>query len=99
MTDRARESGWAVRRVLENAGILSFASLLVMSLALGRYSGALVWSGALTVFFAHAWQARSQRRLELLSDAGAAAVPYPRHFDALRWLGIALAFAGTALSL
>ncbi len=98
MTDRTRASCWAVRRVFENAGILTFASLLVMSVALGRYSGALVWSGALMVFFAHAWQTRSQRRLEALADPAAVEVPYPRHFDVLRWTGLALAVAGAALT-
>jgi len=96
---RPRTPGWAVRRVLENAGILIFASLAVMSLVLGRYSGALVWCGALVVFFAHAWETRAPRRFDEVSTTAIVEAAHPRHFDALRWLGIALAFAGTALSL
>lgn len=99
MTGRPREAGWALRRVLENAGILIFASLLVMSIALGRYSGALVWCGALAVFFAHAWEARSRRRLNALSAVPTVEATQPRHFDTLRWIGLALALCGAALAL
>ena len=86
---------YAVRRVLENAGILTFASLFVMSAALGRYAVALVWGGALIVFFAHTWEGRSQRA----SDAPKARdgmTLRPRHYDTLRWLGLALSVAGVA---
>ena len=86
---------YAVRRVLENAGILTFASLLVMSVALGRYAGALVWCGALIVFFTHTWERRSQRASELPTAPGGMALR-PRHYDTLRWLGLTLALAGVA---
>jgi hypothetical protein len=99
VTARTREPGWVVRRVLENAGLLIFASLLVMSVGLGRYTGALVWCGALLVFFAHAWEARVSRRLEELPVGAASAAPRPRHFNALRWVGIALALGGAGLTL
>jgi len=56
MTDRFEKAG--VWRVLENAGVLAFASLLAMSLVMGRYTGALVWLGALLVFFSQAWETR-----------------------------------------
>lgn len=82
-----------LRRALENAGILSFASLLVMSLALGRYTGALVWCGALLVFFAHAWEGSVLQRHDLAPDAALAAARR-RRFDALRGVGVALALAG-----
>lgn len=98
MTVRRREPGWVVRRVLENAGILIFASLLVMSVGFGRYTGALVWCGALLVFFAHAWEARALKRIEELPVGAVTVAPRPRHFDALRWLGIALALGGAALA-
>jgi hypothetical protein len=58
MTGQAEKSGSRVWRVLENAGILTFASLLAMSLLMQRYAVALVWFGALLVFFAQAWEAR-----------------------------------------
>jgi hypothetical protein len=95
MSSRAREPGDAVRRVLENAGILIFASLLVMSIALGRYTGALVWCGALMVFFAHAWEGRASRRSATEvepQEVGAR----PRHYDALRWVGVLLSLLGAA---
>jgi hypothetical protein len=90
-----------LRRVLENAGLLTLASLLVMSLALGRYDGALVWCGALLVFFAQAWEGRTRRRADADRAAVDAAVPEKtRHFDALRWVGVTLACSGAiALSL
>jgi hypothetical protein len=95
MSRRTREPGQAVRRVLENAGILIFASLLVMSMALGRYSGALVWCGALLVFFTHTWESRSQRpNADPAVLAGTAL--RRRHYDALRWLGLALSLTGVA---
>jgi len=86
----------ALRRVLENASILTFASLLVMSLALGRYTGALVWTGALLVFFAQAWEARAPLRSDDESPAPDARRASPRHFDVLRWLGVMLALGGVA---
>jgi hypothetical protein len=95
MSIRARDPGEAVRRVLENAGILIFASLLVMSIALGRYTGALVWCGALIVFFAHAWEGRASRRYAtetVPQESGAR----PRHYDALRWVGVVLSLLGAA---
>jgi hypothetical protein len=97
MSSRAREPSDAVRRVLENAGILIFASLLVMSIALGRYTGALVWCGALMVFFAQAWEGRASRHgtteIALPPAPGGAR---PRHYDALRWVGVALSLLGAA---
>ena len=96
MSSRAREPSDAVRRVLENAGILIFASLMVMSIALGRYTGALVWCGALMVFFAHAWEGRASRQ----GTADIAPRPTegarPRHYDTLRWVGVALSLLGAA---
>ena len=94
MMSRTRPPSEQLRRVLENAGILIFASLLVMSVALGRYTGALVWGGALLVFFAHAWEGRAQPPA---ADAGAAEAAVPvraRRFDVLRWLGVTLALGG-----
>jgi hypothetical protein len=95
MNGRTREPAYALRRVLENAGILIFASLLVMSVVLGRYSGALVWCGALIVFFAHTWEGRSHRQREDPSAMVGAAMR-PRPYDALRWLGLALSLTGVA---
>jgi hypothetical protein len=95
MSSRARDPGDAVRRVLENAGILIFASLLVMSIALGRYTGALVWCGALMVFFAHAWEGRASRR-SATDVAPQAEGARPLHYDALRWVGVALSLLGAA---
>jgi hypothetical protein len=91
--ERARPR-YAVRRVLENAGILIFASLLVMSVALGRYAGALVWCGALIVFFTHTWERRSHRAGESPTAPGGMAL-HPR-YDTLRWLGLTLSLAGVA---
>jgi hypothetical protein len=85
---------YAVRRVLENACILTFASLLVMSVALGRYAGALVWCGALIVFFTHTWERRAHRASESATAPGGMALR--RRYDTLRWLGLALALAGVA---
>jgi hypothetical protein len=91
--ERARPR-YAVRRVLENAGILTFASLLVMSVALGRYAGALVWCGALIVFFTHTWERRSHRASESPTTPDGMALR-PR-YDTLRWLGLTLSLAGVA---
>jgi hypothetical protein len=95
MNGRTCEPRYSVFRVLENAGILTFASLLVMSLALGRYSGALVWSGALIVFFTHTWEGRSRRVSEALHSRAGGALR-PRHYDALRGLGLILSLTGAA---
>jgi hypothetical protein len=77
-----------VARVLGNAALLTFATLLVVSVATGRVAGSLLWGGALLVFFAPALD-RPQR---------AAAPPSARTRlgDALRWCGLALAVAGAA---
>ena len=96
MSSRASEPGEAVRRVLENAGILIFASLLVMSIALGRYTGALVWCGALMVFFAHAWEGRASRHCATDVAPQGPEGARPRYYDALRWLGVALSLLGAA---
>ena len=51
-----------MRRVFENAGILIFASLFVMSVALGRYSVALVpIIFGLPVMFVMRWALRTYR--------------------------------------
>jgi hypothetical protein len=81
-----------LRRILENAALLAFASLLVMSVMAGRYAGALLWSGALIVFFTHAWESRSsldlaERRLHASRS---------QRYDGLRWIGLALAVIGAA---
>ena len=80
----------AVVRVLGNAGLLAFASLLVISLSSGRLSAALLWAGALLVFFAAAFDRRVQ---------GAPASWWAGRADALRWCGLALSAAGAALLL
>lgn len=80
-----------LRRVLENAGLLTFATLLVVSVALGRYTGALVWCGALLVFFAHAWEGRIPRSPEQAADS---TTVRSQRFNLLRWIGVALAFSG-----
>ena len=93
--NRARPPTEPLRRVFENAGILIFASLLVMSVALGRYSGALVWCGALLVFFAHAWEGRIAPPSAPGQGANDDAAPVrSQRFDALRWIGVVLAFSG-----
>jgi hypothetical protein len=88
----------AFRRVLENAGILSFASFLVMSIALGRYTGALVWFGALLVFFAQAWEGRVPSRSEGAPEFGGFERARSHRFDVLRWLGLMLALGGATLA-
>lgn len=97
MTSRVRSSTVALRRVLENAVILIFASLLVMSIALERYPGALVWCGALLVFFVHAWEGRvtpTSGRAPMASAGLGRALA--RHFSLLRWIGLLLSAAGAA---
>ncbi|HQR69833.1 MAG TPA: hypothetical protein PLE54_04475 [Burkholderiaceae bacterium] len=90
----ARKPSEPLRRILENAGLLIFATLAVMSLALGRYTGALVWSGALLVFFAHAWEGRFPSRIAAPSQDDDGAPARSRRFNALRWIGVLLAFSG-----
>jgi hypothetical protein len=77
----------------ENAALLA-ASLLVMSVMAGRYAGALLWSGALIVFFAQAWESRSlplgtAERLPLQASRS-------QRYDRVRWIGLALAVVGAA---
>lgn len=90
MTGQAGKSGSGIWRVLENAGILTFASLLAMSLLMERYSVALVWLGALLVFFAQAWEAR------LRSPAGVRPLftPLGSLLDWLRRIGVGLSLIG-----
>jgi hypothetical protein len=82
----------AVLRVFGNAGLLAFASLCVISLISGNIGSALLWGGALLVFFA---PALDQTAVSDLSRTGWLA----RQADALRWCGLALAAAGAALLL
>lgn len=96
MTIQTREPSEALRRVLENAVILIFASLLVMSVALSRYDGALLWGGALMVFFAHAWEGRARRRPQDAPAGSVPGAPPARRYDTLRWVGLVLACAGAA---
>ncbi|HJW53167.1 MAG TPA: hypothetical protein VJ501_14235 [Burkholderiaceae bacterium] len=91
---RRRPPVEALGRVLENAALLAFASLLVMSVMAGRYAGALLWSGALIVFFTHAWESRSlpldtAERLPLQASRS-------QRYDRVRWIGLALAVVGAA---
>jgi len=91
---RRRPPVEALGRVLENAALLAFASLLVMSVVAGRYASALLWSGALIVFFAHAWESRS-----LPLDAAERLTPQAsrsQRYDTVRWIGLALAVVGAA---
>jgi hypothetical protein len=81
-----------LRRALENAGILAFACLFVMSLVLGRYGSALLWGGALLVFFAQAWQTRLAGGEDAAYAAAAA-----RRCALLRASGVTLAVVGAAL--
>lgn len=85
-----RDGRSAVIRVCANASLLTFASLAVISLATARFGAALLWGGALLVFFAPALDRTSLAngtRWRML--AGRA--------DGLRWCGLALAGAGAAL--
>jgi hypothetical protein len=86
-----RDPGTVFRRAFENAGVLACAGLLAMSLALGRVGAALLWGGALMVFFAHAWQARA------VPTEAAPAVSAQRRRALLRGAGLLLAVAGAAL--
>jgi len=91
---RRRPPVEALGRVLENAALLAFASLLVMSVMAGRYAGALLWSGALIVFFAQAWESRS---LPLdTAERLASQASRSQRYDRVRWIGLALAVVGAA---
>ena len=90
---RRRPPAEVLRRVLENAALLAFASLLVMSVMAGRYAGALLWSGALIVFFTHAWESRSSLDL---AERRALHASRAQRYDGLRWIGLALALVGAA---
>ena len=97
MTTRVRSSTVALRRVFENAVILIFASLFIMSIALERYPGALVWCGALVVFFVHAWEGRVAPAPDHASATSAArSLALARHFDLLRAIGLLLSVIGAA---
>ena len=93
MTTRVRSSTIALRRVLENSSLLTFASLLVVSVAMQRYSGALVWAGALLVFFAHACDGRVVPPVP-----GRPPKTFARRMDALRAVGLVICAIGVALS-
>jgi hypothetical protein len=84
---RRRFGGITLARVLGNAALLSFASLMVISVASGRIAAGLVWGGALLVFLAAA-----------LERQPAVRTPAIDRIAALRWCGLALALAGVALS-
>ena len=96
MTDRYERAD-GVWRVLENAGVLAFASLLAMSLVMERYTGALVWLGALLVFFAQAWEARL--RAASLPTALAQPSQLGNFLETLRRAGIGLSLIGVAAHL
>jgi hypothetical protein len=80
-----------VARVLGNAALLTFATLLVVSVATGRFAASLLWGGALLVFFAPA--------LDRPQPTSTPPSARARYGDALRWCGLALAAAGAALLL
>jgi hypothetical protein len=94
MTVRVRHTGEAVRRVLENASLLIFASLGVVAVALDRYAVALVWWGALLVFFAQAWEGRSAAKEPDPAAGNAADALRRRRIGALRCAGLLLAAGG-----
>lgn len=82
----------ALLRVLGNAGLLVFASLCVISLVAGQFAAAMLWGGALLVFFAPA--------LDRLAPAGGApSSRFARRANGMRWFGLALALAGAAFTL
>ena len=87
-----RESRGAVWRVLFNAALLTFASLLVISVVAGRAGASLLWAGALLVFLAPALD-------RLAKDRTIGIDALARHADRLRWAGLALAAAGAAVVL
>lgn len=82
----------AVARVLANAALLAFASFAVISVVSGHAGAALLWTGALLVFFAPALDRAA--RPDLLRTGWLA-----RRADGLRWSGLALAAAGAAVLL
>jgi hypothetical protein len=82
----------ALARVLANAALLAFASFAVISVVSGRAGAALLWTGALLVFFAPALDRAA--RPDLLRTGWLA-----RRADGLRWSGLALAAAGAAVLL
>jgi len=86
------ERNSAVVRVLANASLLAFASFAVISIVSGRIAAALLWTGALLVFFAPALDRAA--RPDLMRTGWLA-----RRADGLRWSGLALAAAGAALLL
>ena len=96
MNRRYRAPSQVLRHLLENAALLTFASLMAMSVISGRLGGALLWSGALTVFFVHACETRLQP-LDLIERIPRQAVRAHR-YDALRWVGLVLALVGAALA-
>lgn len=80
----------ALLRVFGNAGLLAFASLAVISMFAGDAAAALLWLGALLVFFAPA--------LDRPVRIARAQPPSPsQRGDGVRWCGLALAAAGAAL--
>jgi hypothetical protein len=87
-----RPGGSALLRILRNASLLAFASLLVISLASGRLAAGLLWAGALLVFLAPALDRQ-------VGTDGGTGPPWARPAEALRWAGLALAVAGAALLL
>jgi hypothetical protein len=91
MTGQAGRSSSGIWRVLENAGVLTFASLLAMSLLMHRYAAALVWLGALLVLFAQAWEAR-------LHPDGVRPLltPLGNFLDWLRRIGVGVSLLGVA---
>jgi hypothetical protein len=82
----------AVWRVLGNACLLVFASLAVISVATGRIAAAMLWAGALLVFFAPALD-------RLAADGVRASRWFAHRANGLRWCGLALAASGAALLL
>jgi hypothetical protein len=87
---RARRS--ALARIFGNASLLAFASLLVISIAIGRIGSGLLWAGALLVFFAPALD-------RLAADGVRASRWFAHRANGLRWCGLALAASGAALLL
>lgn len=81
----------ALVRVLGNAGLLVFASLCVIALVARQFGAALLWAGALLVFFAPAFD-------RLVPPGAAPSSRFARRADALRWCGLAFAAAGAALT-
>jgi hypothetical protein len=80
----------ALARIFANASLLVFASLAVMTLVSGRLAAALLWAGALMVFFVHALELRQGA----LDRAAGARAPW---IEAVRWAGLACALSGAAV--